>query len=236
MKRGLVSLSTAAAIAAAASNERGAILDGNVKRVIARHRGIEGWPGNPRIQASLWEEAERLLPKRGDIARYTQGMMDLGATICLRAKPGCNACPINDDCVARREGRVHELPTPRPKKKLPRRAVVVLLIEHGDRILLERRPPTGVWPGLLGLPEAAIGDDIASTIGARFGATTSALEQLPSLTHVFTHFALEMRPVRVVLDAPMPQAAAPSYQWLPRSASTTSGVPAPVRRLLRSLG
>jgi A/G-specific adenine glycosylase len=225
--------STAAAIAAFASNERGAILDGNVKRVIARHRGIEGWPGDSRVEASLWREAERSLPQRADIAAYTQGMMDLGATICTRAKSRCDTCPVSDDCVARREGSVHRLPTARPKKERPRRAVVVLLIEHGDRILLERRPPTGVWPGLLGFPEVDIGDDIASAIGARFGATIRTVEHLASLTHVFTHFALEMRPVRVVLDSLAHYAAAPTHEWLRRNAAESIAVPTPIRRLIQ---
>jgi A/G-specific adenine glycosylase len=224
---------TAAAIAAFASHERCAILDGNVKRVIARHRGIDGWPGTPRVAAMLWREAENLLPLRGDMAAYTQGMMDLGATVCARAKPLCAACPVADDCVARLQRRVDRLPAPRPKKVLPRREIVVLLIEHEDRVLLERRPPTGVWPGLLSLPEISIDDEIASVIELRFGATAYTSEPLASMTHVFTHFALEMRPVHVVLKAGPSYAAMATHEWVSLDAVVAAALPAPMRGLLR---
>jgi A/G-specific adenine glycosylase len=226
--------STAAAIAAFASDERGAILDGNARRVLARHRGIDGWPGESRVEAALWREAERALPTRRVIAAYTQGLMDLGATICTRAKPCCLACPVRADCVAYREGLVHRLPAPRPRRALPRREVVVLLIEHDDRILLERRPPTGVWPGMLGLPEATLDDDIALVVARRCGATACAIEPLVPMTHVFTHFALEMRPVRVVVDAVPPYAAVPSHEWLSPGDAAKAALPAPVRRLLET--
>ncbi|HET7134363.1 MAG TPA: A/G-specific adenine glycosylase [Casimicrobiaceae bacterium] len=225
--------STAAAIAAFASQERCAILDGNVKRVVARHRGIDGWPGTPRVEAMLWREAENMLPLRGDIAAYTQGMMDLGATICARTKPLCATCPVANDCVARVQGWVNRLPTPRPKKVLPRREIVVLLIEHENRVLLERRPPTGVWPGLLSLPEASVDDEIASVMELRFGATAYTSEPLASLTHVFTHFALEMRPVRVVLKARPSYVAMASHEWIPLDAVMDRALPSPVRGVFR---
>jgi A/G-specific adenine glycosylase len=225
--------STAAAIAAFASQERCAILDGNVKRVVARHRGIDGWPGTPRVEAMLWREAENMLPLRGDIAAYTQGMMDLGATICARTKPLCATCPVANDCVARDQGWVNRLPTPRPKKVLPRREIVVLLIEHENRVLLERRPPTGVWPGLLSLPEASVDVEIASVMEMRFGATAYTSEPLASLTHVFTHFALEMRPVRVVLKARPSYVAMASHEWIPLDAVMDRALPSPVRGVFR---
>ena len=191
--------STAAAIAAFASRERGAILDGNVKRVIARHRAIEGWPGEPRVEALLWREAEALLPDGDDIDAYTQGMMDLGATICTRSRPVCERCPVAGDCLARREARTHELPAPRPRKALPRRKVVMLLIVRDGHVLLERRPVTGVWPGLLGLPELPVDADVSAAVTARFGIPPIAIQRLSHRTHAFTHFILEMRPARVVL-------------------------------------
>jgi A/G-specific adenine glycosylase len=227
--------STAAAIAAFASDERGAILDGNVKRVLARHRGIEGWPGEPGVEALLWRAAEASLPPRGDIAAYTQGMMDLGATICTRSRAHCERCPVADDCIAQREARVHELPASRPRKPLPRREVVVLLIEHDGQVLLERRPPTGVWPGLLGLPELPVDADIAAAVTMRFGMPPAAIQRLPHRTHVFTHFMLEMRPARAVLDALPPLSGQPSLVWLPPARASQSGVPAPLRRLLAEL-
>jgi A/G-specific adenine glycosylase len=227
--------STAAAIAAFASNERGAILDGNVKRVLARHRGIDGWPGEPRVEALLWRAADALLPKCEDIATYTQGMMDVGATICTRSRPRCERCPVAVDCVARRDARIDELPAPRPRKALPRREVAVLLIEHDRRILLERRPDTGVWPGLLGLPELPIDADIAAAVTARFGRPPVAMQRLPRLTHAFTHFVLDMQPVRVVLNAHSPHVAQPSIEWLSAVGASRAAVPAPVRTLLLAL-
>ena len=228
-----VGRSTAAAIAAFSSGERGAILDGNVRRVLARHRGVEGWPGDAHVEAALWREAERLLPQSSaQIAAYTQGMMDLGATVCTRAKPRCEACPVKADCVGRLTGRVHALPAPRPRKARPRRTVVVLLIEHEDRVLLERRPPTGVWPGLLALPEIGVDADVRAAIAQRFGIEAAVVERLSPITHAFTHFVLEMRPLRVRIDAWPAHAAAPSLEWRARSAGLALAVPAPIRRLL----
>ena len=139
-----VGRSTAAAIAVFAHGERAAILDGNVKRVLARHAGVEGFPGAASVEARLWALAEARLPTQ-DVEPYTQGLMDLGATLCTRTKPRCGECPVAADCVARRDGRVDELPSPRPAKALPRKAVRVLLLERAGEVLLERRAPTGIW-------------------------------------------------------------------------------------------
>ena len=150
--------STAAAIAAQAWNDRHAILDGNVKRALARFHGIEGWPGASAVEKKLWTFAQRhvedpALP--GDrLADYTQAQMDFGATLCTRARPACVICPLQDDCVARIAGRQDELPTPRPAKVLPQReAVVLALRDAGGRILLQRRGPVGVWASLWSLPQ-----------------------------------------------------------------------------------
>ena len=204
--------STAAAIAAFASGERGAILDGNVKRVLARHRGIDGWPGTPSVEAELWRIAEALLPDGAGagtdvhsdadadadaIATYTQALMDLGATLCTRARPRCDACPIADDCVALREQRVDALPSPRPRKPLPRREVRVLVLERDGMVLLEQRPPLGIWGGLWSLPEMPVAGDVSAHIVSRFGAVTGVAQALPPIAHGFTHFALTMHPLRL---------------------------------------
>ncbi len=149
-----VGRSTAAAIAAFAFGTCGAILDGNVKRVLARHRGVEGYPGLARVEAALWSVAEALLPDAG-IEAYTQGLMDLGASVCARRNPQCAACPVATDCTARLTNRIDALPAPRPARVLPRRAVQMLLLEHAGEILLEKRAPTGVWGSLWCLPEVA---------------------------------------------------------------------------------
>jgi A/G-specific adenine glycosylase len=233
-----VGRSTASAIAAFASGERGAILDGNVKRVLARHRGIEGWPGAPAVESALWRAAHELLPAdaadaEAAIAHYTQGMMDLGATVCTRAPPRCEACPVAGDCVARREGRTASLPSPRPRKVLPRREIVLLLLDRDGKILLERRPPAGIWAGLLSLPEAPVGTDLAAWLAARFNATARALVPLPALTHAFTHFRLTAHPVRVELAQRAQGVEMPGSEWVTREQALGAALPAPIRRLLQ---
>jgi A/G-specific adenine glycosylase len=187
--------STAAAIAAFAYGERNAILDGNVKRVLARHRAIEGWPGAPKVESHLWRAAEELLPGQ-HVEAYTQGMMDLGATVCLRSRPRCDVCPVSEDCIARIEHRIDELPAPRPAKELPHRDVRLLVIERDGTLLFEKRPSTGVWGGLWSLPECAIGDDARNVVRTRFGADVDVRDALPPIEHGFTHYALTMHPQR----------------------------------------
>src|SRR5438309_5918684 len=191
--------STAAAIAAFAYGARGAILEGNVKRVLARHAGIGGFPGDPGVQRALWERAESLLPRRS-IEPYTQALMDLGATVCVRANPACDACPVSADCVARRDNRVRELPAPRPKKNLPHRELTVLLIERRGEVLLERRPAAGIWAGLWSLPEMAPDADAAFLCRTRFGAEVATLDALPPIEHGFTHFTLTLTPQRCAVQ------------------------------------
>ena len=226
--------STAAAIAALAYGARTSILDGNVKRVLARHRGIDGYPGAPKVEAALWAIAESLLPER-DTAVYTQALMDLGATVCTRASPRCGACPAAGDCVARVEGRIAELPAPRPKRALPRRAVRILLFERGGAILLERRPPLGIWGGLWSLPEIALDADPRAFARTRFGVDAEPGATLAPIEHGFTHFALTLHPQRMRVAAWPPSADAPDRAWLPREDALGAALPAPIRKLLRAL-
>jgi len=222
--------STAAAIAAFASGERGAILDGNVKRVLARHRGIGGDPSSPAVEKSLWEIATRLLP-REDIEAYTQGMMDLGATICTRANPRCDACPVASDCVARVEDRIAELPGKRARRELPHRAVQVLLVERAGEVLLERRPSTGVWGRLWSLPEIPLGGDPVAAMRERYGVRATVVETLAPVEHAFTHYALTMHPSRLTAREPGDGASAECV-WMSRADLAGAALPAPVRRLL----
>ena len=229
--------STAAAIAAFAVDERGAILDGNVKRVLARHRGVEGWSGEPRVEAALWKIADALVPESAvDMRAYTQGLMDIGATICTRTRPQCAVCPIGDDCGARLTGRIAELPAPRPRKALPQREVMVLMLERDGEVLLERRPPLGVWGGLWSLPELPPGTDVAAHVGARLALTSGELHRLPTLTHTFTHFALTMHPVRVKVTSASVAARMPGIEWFARDAALAAAIPAPIRKLLQGSG
>jgi A/G-specific adenine glycosylase len=236
--------STAAAIAAFAFGERAAILDGNVKRVLCRLFGIDGFPGEKAVENQLWTLAEALLPAQ-DVGPYIQAQMDLGATLCTRSRPACIRCPFAADCVAHREGRVAELPTPRPRKAVPRRSARYAVIVRDDAVLLERRPPSGIWGGLLALPE--IPADLAEPAqwaGERFGLSVSAAQPLAPLTHAFTHFVLELQPVLLQVErAPHAQAGRPRHHaaddgalcWQPLAGRAGAALPTPVRRILDTL-
>jgi A/G-specific adenine glycosylase len=229
-----VGRSTAAAIAAFAFGARAAILDGNVKRVLARHRGIDGFPGAPKVEAALWQVAESLLPRNG-LETYTQALMDLGATVCTRNAPMCEACPVARDCVALAQDRIGALPSARPRKALPQRAVKVLLIERAGAILFEKRPATGIWGGLWSLPETGIESKIGVECKRRFGATVEAGDTLPPIEHGFTHYRLTIHPQRVAVRAWPRRAEAPGLVWLTREDALSAALPAPIRKLLRAL-
>ncbi len=226
--------STAAAIAVFASGERAAILDGNVKRVLARHAGVDGWPGTPKVEALLWTVAEQRLPS-ADVENYTQGLMDLGATVCTRSSPRCAECPVADDCVALREDRIAVLPAARPRKVLPQREVRLILLEHDGRYLFEKRAPLGIWGGLWSLPECALSDDLEAQVHARFGATVGGSEALPAMAHGFTHFGLTMHPQRMQVQRWPSGVAAEGWQWLDPAAALDAALPAPIKTLMRSL-
>ncbi len=229
-----VGRSTAAAIAVFAFGAHAAILDGNVKRVLARHRGIEGFPGAPKVECELWRVAESLLPAR-DIEAYTQALMDLGASVCARTAPDCPGCPLARDCVALKEHRVAELPSPRPRKALPQRAVRVLVLERAGAMLLEKRPAAGIWGGLWSLPEADVDTDVAAHCVARFAARVAAGEELPPIEHGFTHYRLTIRPQRVTVRTWPRRAESPGLLWLTREDALAAALPAPIRKLIRSL-
>src|SRR6201994_2063304 len=187
--------STAAAIASFAFGARATILDGNVKRVLARVFGIEGFPGEKRVENAMWTLAESLLPdaaNQDEVTAYTQGLMDLGATLCVRGKPDCVRCPFAADCVANVTGRQRALPTSRPKKLVPTRRTWMLVLRDGNAVMLEKRPPSGIWGGLWSLPEAA--DEPALADRARPFGGDGAASPLAPLTHVFTHFKLAIEP------------------------------------------
>ena len=223
--------STAAAIAALAFGGRHAILDGNVKRVLTRHGGVAGWPGDRQVENRLWALAEARLPRR-EIEAYTQGMMDLGATLCTRSQPDCAECPVRVDCVARLEGRTRELPTPRSRAPLPRKSVQMLLLCDGASLLLEKRSSRGIWGGLWSLPECADSVDPAKHCIDHFRAAPLSVERLADVDHAFTHFRLHIRPVLIV-PASRPERA--DHQWLSLGAVDALALPAPVRRIVAAL-
>ena len=218
--------STAAAIAAFAWGERGAILDGNVKRVLCRHFGIDGFPGSKAVENRLWALAEELLPASG-IEAYTQGLMDLGATLCTRGRPRCGDCPLAADCVARRDSRQSELPAARPRPPLPERSADYCFFHDGSTVLLERRPPVGLWGGLLVPPEGR-----PEELAARYGLRLLDSQPLPRLVHRFTHFCLHLQGHLCRVE-PLPQAGEGNLLWLPTASAASRGVPTPVRKLLQ---
>lgn len=226
--------STAAAIAAFAFGARAAILDGNVKRVFARHFGVEGWPNTPAIERALWQRAQDLLPDGApaDISAYTQGLMDLGATLCTRSRPRCTDCPLAATCVALRTGRTAELPAARPKKAVPTRHAHLLVTLCADEVLVEKRPPVGIWGGLWSLPQF---DDAAALQAHAASLGTSAPQPWPERRHAFTHFTLMFTPHVARLTPRQASAQAPGRMWLPLADRTGAALPTPIRRLLDDL-
>ena len=223
--------STAAAIAAFAFGERTAILDGNVKRVLCRAFGIDGFPGQAAVERKLWALAEALLP-HADVATYIQAQMDLGATLCTRGTPHCTRCPLATCCVAHATGRTAALPTPRPRKALPLRRITALVIRHRDAVLLLKRPPHGIWGGLLSLPELAPDTAPAAWLAELLAAAPA--QPLPPLRHTFTHFMLDIEPRLLTLEA-RPADAPSAATWQPLATLDAVGLPAPVRRILVAL-
>jgi A/G-specific adenine glycosylase len=234
--------STAAAIAAFSSGARAAILDGNVKRVFARVFGIGEFPGVKAVEDGLWRRAEALLPEHG-IEAYTQGLMDLGATLCTRSRPDCARCPLQQRCVAHATGRTGELPVRKPKKTVPERQAAMLAIVDRGQVLLEQRPQTGIWGGLLSLPEvgghaarddAAPDADALTLAAAKFGAVEETQALLP-LVHVFTHYKLHIAPYRILLSQRIGMAAQPGHVWWDLARIEEAPLPAPVKKLLLRL-
>jgi A/G-specific adenine glycosylase len=227
--------STAGAILAQAWGDAFPILDGNVKRVLSRVFGVDGWPGTPVVEKRLWAIAETLLPD-ARLADYTQAQMDFGATLCTRHDPACVLCPLQNDCIARREGRVAELPTPKPGKPLPEREAVVLLLRDGaGRTLLQRRPPSGIWAALWSLPEAADRAAARAWFEAHLAGDYGAGVALDPIQHAFTHYRLRMLPL--AWDAVALRDAIrdnDDLRWVAAEDLAALGIPAPVRTLLRS--
>lgn len=234
-----IGLSTAAAIVAFAYGTRAAILDGNVKRVLCRVFGVEGFPGQLAVERQLWQLAAGLLPER-DIEAYTQGLMDLGATVCTRTRPRCENCPMLSRCVAHETNRISELPMRRPKKATPEKRSVMLWVTYEDELLLEQRPPSGIWGGLQSLPEierlggnpeAADWVTEAQAALADIGEIAE-LSVLPEFRHAFTHFRLRVTPIKIKLARRFCVAAQATYHWRDVNTLADAALPTPVRKLL----
>ena len=228
--------STAAAILAQAYDLPQAILDGNVKRVLARYHAIEGWPGAAMVEQQLWRLSEQLLPV-ARVRDYTQAIMDLGATLCTRSRPRCGDCPVASDCAGHLSARVADFPGARPKRVVPRRSTCFLIIENAaGQVLLERRPPSGIWGGLWCFPEVQDENALAARLAA-LGLHNARIQQrLAVIAHSFTHFHLDIAPLRIAADAQACEVRDDAaLRWYSRADSTRIGLSAPVARLLASL-
>jgi len=228
--------STAGAILALSHGLRHPILDGNVKRVLARLYAVEGWPGQPDVERSLWALAASYTPA-SRVADYTQAIMDLGATVCTRRQPRCGDCPVSEACVARISSRQHDFPQSRPGRALPvRKTVFAILQNESGRILLEQRPPAGIWGGLWAFPECAPGEDVPEWIHNRFGCPVNALEYRATLRHTFSHFHLDIVPAyaRVMADNEVLHDT-DRYCWYAPGTNQRCGMAAPVKKLLEEI-
>ena len=237
--------STAAAISTFALQSPQPILDGNVKRVFARHFNIAGFTGTPKVAQQLWQIAERENPNGADknlaAIAYTQGLMDLGATLCTRAKPKCTICPVNRSCQALAHNVVKSLPTPKPRKILPEKSTTMLVLFNGHEVMLEKRAPIGIWGGLWSLPEVGDGTGINGLSVNELGHNSIGIDALDlhdttldKLTHVFTHFKLHITPLLIYTNK-NPQINQAATIWLPINEAISAAIPTPVRKILMVL-
>lgn len=254
--------STAGAILALSQAQRHPILDGNVKRVLTRYFSIAGFPGEQKIERELWRLAEACTPQQR-VGNYTQAIMDLGATLCVRSRPRCPSCPLAAHCVARAQGTQSVLPTPKPKKSRPQRvAYVVIVTNEQGAVLLERRPPAGIWGGLWTFPQfdertAAMEwsmefrrEESEGARPTRRGAgidlsaahvdsgPDAAVDSLPAYHHSFTHFELTLHPlvVRVVQQQGVGVADGERHLWYDPQRPAAIGLAKPAVDLIKQLG
>ena len=225
--------STAGAILAQALGQRHAILDGNVKRVLARYRAIQGWTGQSQVEKQLWHWSEKYTPEQ-NLADYTQAIMDLGATVCTRSSAKCDVCPLSSDCEALLQDQVSELPTRKPKKSLPVKLKRFLIIKNelGD-YLMEKRPPAGIWGGLWSLPELAMCESVDEKVKENWQLSVDSFSDRPVFRHTFSHFHLDITPCEVLV-APASYVIADDerYQW--RTDITRLALATPVSIILQA--
>jgi A/G-specific adenine glycosylase len=226
--------STANSIATFCFSARAPILDGNVKRVFCRAFGVEGFPGSAAVERQLWALAEELMPDT-DGGVYNQAQMDLGATVCTRSKPKCKSCPVVENCVARATGRTSELPARKPKATVPTRETRLMVICDAEgRVLLETRPPSGIWGSMQSLPELPDTQLAPAWLQQHLGTAHSAVSPGLSFVHVFSHFRLHITPLLCRVNA-VRVLNEPSWSWLSPDAALAAALPAPVRRILETV-
>jgi len=226
-----IGLSTANAIISQSTDRPAAVLDGNVRRVLARHAAVEGWSGQTAVQKRLWSEAESRLPgNRG--ADYTQSVMDLGATVCTRSSPACEECPVDADCLALLQSRVQQLPTPKPATKVAEQTVHMLVLQDAQgRVLLQKRPPAGVWGGLWCLPAGDSAIEVENVLGISSGQTRS----LPTFEHRLSHIKMSISPALLTEVSSTQVKCSAELDWFGPDEQASLGIPKPVAMLLTQL-
>jgi len=234
--------STAAAIAVFSQGKRAAILDGNVIRVLSRVYGLNAPIESTHIKNKFWDLAQSLLPDK-DIEAYTQGLMDLGAMVCVRTKPVCHKCPMQGRCIAHIENRIGELPVKKARKVMPEKHIAMLIAIDNSSVLLEKRHETGIWGGLMSLPEwentrakekekpeTTLNRQQVSEILKPFGMV-NAYHGMPAFKHTFTHFKLHVTPYVVRLSKRF-ACVQERYQWVKLAYLEKIALPSPVKKLL----
>jgi len=226
--------STAGAVLSLSTGQRHAILDGNVKRVLARHGAVEGWPGKTAVAAKLWTIAEQLTPE-GRVGDYTQAIMDLGATLCTRSKPSCSTCPVSDDCVALSTDSIVSYPGRKPKRVKPLRTTTMVLASVDDQLYLERRPEAGIWGGLWSLPE--LGErSVSDWCGQVLGISAVESTSWDVLRHSFSHYDLDIHPIVVRIEAFEGRVSdTQATVWYKLDDAPPGGIAAPVQKLINQL-
>ncbi len=234
--------STAGAILSLSFNQRHAILDGNVKRVLSRHQMISGIPNQSETLKKQWQIAEKFTPKK-DNNKYTQAMMDLGAMVCTRTKPNCDVCPVHVDCQANLHDKISEYPNKKPKKTLPEKQMIALIITDGEKIYLEKRPDKGIWGGLWSLPEISLGEKVGQSETLDFSdekiknfldkyqLTVSQYHQYATYRHVFTHYRLFICPVQLLVDTDNLQTLS-SGELFSLNDCEEIGLPTPIQKII----
>ena len=226
--------STAGAILSLSRNERHPILDGNVKRVLARYYAIAGWPGQKAVENALWEVAEKNTPLKR-CGNYTQVMMDLGAMVCTRSKPKCDMCPLQSDCIAYAQGAQADYPGKKPKKALPVKSTFMMVAQYNQQVYLEQRPPTGLWGGLYGFIEVASVEEGINTLHGK-GIEVADTQVLDSFRHTFSHFHLDITPVVAVVNStPTKQVAEFASKWFMLNEPIEVGLAAPTTKIIKQL-
>jgi A/G-specific adenine glycosylase len=227
-----IGLSTANAIVSLSTGLPAAVLDGNVRRTLARHAAIAGWGGKAAVQKSLWKAAEERLPEQRG-ADYTQAIMDLGALVCTRSSPSCDQCPVSVDCQAFQQGQVDRFPSPKPPTRVTDKTICMLILRDSEnRVLLEKRPPSGIWGGLWSLPE---GGSIKN-IEDKLGLTAKNPCRLPPVEHRLSHMRILIRPILATAGAATQVKCNEDQNWFAQSDQTGLGLPKPVAELLKNLG